>query len=116
MRRIALSLAVLGLAAAALAARQQAATPRWEYGQLTIFDMPGLTAVPVWAAGDSTAVLQWPKERDVVGGDFKPRSIPVQSSWVRTINQLGAAGWELLAVQGDNTTRVFYFKRPVSTP
>src|SRR3989442_12923252 len=73
--RSAILLVLAGLMGGRLAAQ---ANTRWEYGTLTLINIG--TMVPVWSAGDTTAVLEWPREKDVIGADTKPRTIPQASS------------------------------------
>jgi len=67
-----------GLMGGPLAAQ---ANTRWDYGTLTLINIG--TMVPVWSAGDTTAVLEWPREKDVIGADTKPRTIPQAASQIR---------------------------------
>lgn len=82
---------------------------RWEYATLVLVGAGRV--VPVWSAGDSTAVLEWPVERDVVGRDTKPRTIREASSYVRVLNALGEQGWELVVREADRVSETYVFKR-----
>lgn len=102
----------LGLAIIAAPLAAQSAPAKWEYATLEIVVLGN--PVPVWSAGDTTAVLDWPKERDVVGRDTKPRTIAATSSRVRVLNSLGAQGWELVAQEIGGGDVNYIFKRRVS--
>src|SRR3989442_607238 len=85
------------------------ANTRWEYGTLTLISIG--TVVPVWSAGDTTAVLEWPREKDVIGADTKPRTIPQASSQIRVLNAVGEQGWELVTQESSGrNTATFTFK------
>jgi len=91
-----------------------AQTPaRWEYATLGL--VSGRQVVPVWNAGDSTAVLEWVAERDIVGLDTKPRTIRAASSLVLIMNALGEQGWELVSRESSGVTAVYVFKRKKGT-
>ncbi len=83
----------------------------WEYARLVIIPQGRGGAVPVWNAGDTTAVLPWTPQRDVVGSDFTPRTIASASSYINVLNQLGAVGWEVVSSQSDGVEQVTLFKR-----
>ena len=101
---------VLALLFALISAPLAAQSPaRWEYATLAL--VGGGRVVPVWSAGDTTAVLEWVAEHDVVGTDTKPRTIPQTSSWVRVLNALGEQGWELVAQESNRITVTYVFKR-----
>jgi hypothetical protein len=102
------------LAVGALVSEGPQAHPSWEYARLVIIPQGHGGAVPVWSAGDSTAVLTWTPQRDVVGSDYTPRTIAATSSYIHVLNQLGAAGWEVVSSQSDGIEQVTLFKRPVS--
>ena len=109
--RSAILLVLAGLMGGPLAAQ---ANTRWEYGTLTLISIG--TVVPVWSAGDTTAVLEWPREKDVIGADTKPRTIPQASSHIRVMNALGEQGWELVTQEaGGRTTATYTFKRRKSS-
>ena len=66
----------------------------------------------MWSAGDTTAVLEWPREKDVIGADTNPRTIPQASSYIRVMNALGEQGWELMTQESSGrTTATYTFKR-----
>ena len=106
--RTAILLLTAGLVGGSLVAQ---GNPRWEYGTLTLISVGNV--VPVWTAGDSTAVLEWPKEKDVVGADTKPRTIPqAASSQIRVLNALGEQGWEVVTQEsGGRGMTTYLFKR-----
>src|SRR5881394_596749 len=97
---------LLALVTAPLAAQGSA---RWEYATLTLVSAGRV--VPVWSAGDSTAVLDWAVERDVVGRDTKPRTMQQASSLVHVLNALGDQGWEVVVRESEGVTTTYLFKR-----
>src|SRR5437667_9395686 len=101
--RSAILLVLAGLMGGPLAAQ---ANTRWEYGALTLISIG--TVVPVWSAGDTTAVLEWPREKDVIGADTKPRTIPQASSHIRVMNALGEKGWERVRQESRVLTRATF--------
>jgi len=99
---------VLLLIVAPSARSQTTAVPRWEYGTLTLISAG--STVPIWNAGDTAAVLAWPREKDL-GTDRTPRTIPQASSFIRTLNLLGEQGWELVAAERGSVATTYLFKR-----
>lgn len=97
---------LLALVSAPLVAQEPM---RWEYATLVLVGAGRV--VPIWSAGDSTTVLEWPAERDVVGRDMKPRTIREASSYVRVLNALGEQGWELVVRESDRVSATYVFKR-----
>ena len=107
--RIVLAAAGLAVVAATPASSQTAAPARWEYAMLTLVSTG--TIIPIWNAGDTTAVLEWPREQDI-GTDTKPRTIPQASSQVRVLNALGEQGWEVVTqASAGRGAAVYLFKR-----
>ena len=105
--RSAILLVLAGLMGGRLTAQ---ANTRWECGTLTLISAG--TVVPVWSTGDTTAVLEWPREKDVVGTDTKPRTIAQASSQICLLNALGEQGWELVTREsGGRLTATYTFKR-----
>src|SRR5260370_25388477 len=104
--RSATPLVLAGLMGGPLAAQ---GNTRWEYGTLTLINIGPM--VPVRSAGDTTAVLEGPREKDVIGADTKPRTIPQASSQIRVLNAPGEPGCELVT-QGSvgRTTATYTFK------
>lgn len=87
-----LLLLVIGVTLAAPLPAQQPV--RWEYATLTLIS--GGRVTPIWSAGDSTSVLEWAVEHDIIGRDTNPRTIREASSLVRILNAIGEQGWELV--------------------
>ena len=102
---------IVAAVAAARMTEPQAAPARWEYGRLTVTPL-GRDAVAVWSAGDTTAVLPWTRQRDAVGSNLAPRTIPIALSYIQILNGLGAVGWEVISSVDEASEQVTLFKRP----
>jgi hypothetical protein len=90
-----------------LAARGSAQAPAWEYAQFTTVGQIAF----VWEAGDSTVLSEPGRVRDVGLPDKTPRVIRQIDPTVVELNRIGAAGWELVAIQSQGGTSVYTFKR-----